>query len=150
MLEYRPIVDFAGFVMANTAMGLEHQAEIIGDEGIRKYEPDLERYTLMEHAGVLVSVGVYDGETAVGYATAIVTTHTHDMSTVMAISDTIFLRESYRQGRNGIRLIETLREKCKAQGAQLMLWSARTDTTFARLLERRGCAAFETLYSDKL
>lgn len=111
--------------------------------------PAVEIYHAMESTGVLIVLGAFDGDTIVGYVTAIVSPHPH-YSFLVGQHDLLYLDPAYRRGRTGLRLMLEIETMVKARGARWMAWTAKPGSPFDALLSRRGYVPEETIYKRPL
>ena len=92
-------------------------------------------YDALHEAGMLACVGLFDGDSLVGYAVATVLPDMHHDRTI-ANHDGIFIHPAYRRPRLGLRLMAALEAACKLRGASAIAWHATPNTAFARLVSR--------------
>lgn len=107
---------------------------------------DKAAWELLEEAGVLQVIGVFDGDALVGYSVATVTQHSITGQRV-ANSIAIYLLERFRGNGNGRRLITRAEIEAKHAGAVEMQWHARRGTKAALVFSRY--TELETVYVRK-
>lgn len=146
----RPLTNLADHIEANMALGQQHYDEIALNKRVMVFKPDLPRFRQLEDAGLLLSLGVFDGDQVVGYSVNIITTHLHYANLVHAHNDMIFLAKPYRNGKVGLQLIKATQAACKERGAVMMTWHAKENTALAALLPRLGCKVQDILFSEEL
>lgn len=95
-------------------------------------KPDLDRYVLLENAGVFVSLVAKEGEEVVGFVGLLVSDVLH-FSAKTAVVESIFLTKSHRKGANGIRLLRAAIKQAKELGAVGVYASAPVGSSFDRL-----------------
>lgn len=94
-------------------------------------------YDALHEAGGLVSVGAFDGDRLVGYATAFISPHPHYALT-SAQHDALFIHPDHRAPRLALRMLARVETECKARGAAFIAWHAKTGSAFARLIAARA------------
>lgn len=149
-LEIRELQGFTAWIRANFELGREHYDEIALNKGLMVYAPDFDRFDRLEEQGLLACVGIFDGDTIVGYSVNIVTNHLHYRDLVTAGNDMIFIAKPYRKGRAGLTLLKATKDLCRARGAQMMMWHAKEGSALAKLLPRLGCRVQDILFSEDL
>ncbi len=126
---------------------LEHWEEVAKNKQVMVLNPDVERYRLMESAGMVMSLGAFiDGE-MVGYSVSFIGTHLHYAGLIYANNDVIYVRKDCRNGKAGVQLIKETERMAKERGAKLMLWHAKESTAFDSLLPRLGYGVQDVIYS---
>lgn len=118
-------------------LGQLHKAET--EAGLTDLPCVLNRalYDALHATGALVSVGAFDGDRLIGYASAFVSAHPHYALTA-AQHDALFIHPGHRTPRLALRLIEAVEAECKARGAAFIAWHAKTGSAFARLIAARA------------
>lgn len=112
-------------------------------------EPDRAMYDALASVGGLLAFSATDDGELIGYASAFFCRHPHyDMAIVQ--HDTLYLMPAYRQGSVGLRLIAAIEKEAKERGAERMLWTAKTGSTFERILQGKGYQTEETIYCKEL
>ena len=119
------------------ALGALHKAEVEAD--VTPLPPVAHRgiYDTLHEAGMLVPVGVFDGDAMVGYAIATISPNPH-YDTITAQHDVFFLHPDYRKPRLALRMIEALEAECKARGATLFCWHTPIGGSFEKLVRLRA------------
>lgn len=111
--------------------------------------PNLELYDALINAHALIVLGAFDGDTLVGYATAMLFRHPHYEMTLCQ-HDLLYLMPAYRQGSAGLRLMQAVEEEARERGAFRIAWHAKPGSTFDHLLQRKGYSTEETIYQKEL
>lgn len=101
-------------------------------------KPNVALYQEMQDRGLLVVIGAFDGDTIVGYSTAVVSPHAFNPEVLTAATDALFVHPDYRKGLTAARLVYATEEESKRRGAQFIVWHTRAGTSFAKMLEKRG------------
>jgi GNAT superfamily N-acetyltransferase len=108
--------------------------------------PDWQRLRALEAAGKTLLLTVRSAGALIGANLMLVDTHIHYCSTRVAINDALFLREEYRRGRIGIKLINFAEIALRAQGVQAIFYHAKPLNHLGALLQHLDYAAAETVY----
>lgn len=149
MLELREIV--ATDHIAEAWILLEdHRLELATNKGLMVLNPDIATYLRLEENQSMLSLGAYDGNEIVGYSVSIVHCNLHYADVIMCQNDVLFLKESYRTGANGLRLIRETERLARERGCHMMLWHAKMDTTFMAILHKLGYGVQDIIYSKAL
>lgn len=129
---------------------VEHWEEIARNKDLMVLAPDEDTYAALEKAGILFTLGAFDGDELVGYSATMVHQHLHYKALRYATNDVLFVSKRHRQGRLGVRLMRETELIAKERGAQLMLWHAKTDTPLEAILPRMGYAVQDVIFSKAL
>lgn len=100
--------------------------------------PDREGYTRLVAAGLLYPLGVFAGETLVGFCAVIVSPVLHFGGVVMASTETLFIAKAHRSGCAGLKLLRAAESVAAQVGASGLYVSAPTGGRLERLLPRVG------------
>lgn len=147
--EIREFTGVVGVIQANGALAHAHRSEFASEFEGRAWNPDLQRYQLLEDAGLIVAVGAYDGDELVGYSINVLSVHLH-YQLPMGRNDVLYLAPAYRQGHNGNALMDATRDALQRRGAAFAVWSAKPDTPLHKLLEHGGATVLETVFHEAL
>ncbi len=147
--EIREFTGVVEVIQANGALAHAHRHEFAAEFEGREWNPDLVRYQLLEDAGLIVAVGAYDGNELVGYSINVLSVHMH-YQLPMGRNDVLYLAPAYREGHNGIALMNATRAALQRRGAAYVLWSAKPDTPLYNLLEHGGATVLETVFHEAL
>jgi GNAT superfamily N-acetyltransferase len=131
----------------------EQQAEVGEDRAIGLPlvpDPDVERYTMLDDTGMTLALGVFDGDEIVGYSNNVLSGSLHYRGLIVCQNDAIYLRSDYRRGTLGLRLMRETERLARERGADMIVWHAKPDTNFERVLSRRKYAIQETVYTRAL
>jgi GNAT superfamily N-acetyltransferase len=112
--------------------------------------PDVEMVRRLQDAGLLFVLGAFDGDTLVGYSSAMVSPHTYNPSIICCNSDALFVLRPWRKTSVGARLIAETERVAAARGAVRMLWHTRAGTPLAAALERRGYAPADVIVMKEI
>lgn len=130
-----------------------HRDELTTNKELMKLSPDWQAYATLNAMGKLLVVtawecGPHEPE-LVAYSVNVMTRHLH-YDLLVCQNDVLYLSPAHRGSRTGVRLIQRTEHEAKVEGAQLMLWHAKPDTTLDRILPRIGCRMQDIVYSKEL
>jgi hypothetical protein len=132
----------------------EHRQELATYQEHMILKPDRVRYKHLEETGCLRTLALYDDEDKmVGYSATIFTNSLHYSDLPIAQNDVIYVRYDLRKGRWGLKLIQDTEQMCKDlfKGRPfLMLWHAKEDTAFAKLMPKLDYRVQDIIYSKIL
>lgn len=128
----------------------EHREELTTNPDIMVLKPDIARYQTLEQAGLLLSLGLFRGESLIGYSVNILVTNLHYSDMLLCQNDLLFIAKEHRKGMAGVRLIATTERAAKERGAHMMLWHAKPDTSLHAMLPRMGYRVQDVIYSQVL
>jgi len=114
---------------------------------------DWERYAVLEHQGIVKWYGMRQGAALIGMASLCVVKPLHYSLEAGATVDMFFLSKPYRKGRNGDKMLASLMQFAKTEGAKHFTMYERLHATGGRLgkmLLRKGLTQTEIGYSVKL
>lgn len=132
-------------------MFYEHWLEIAKNKELMALAPDLERYSLLEEAGSLITLYAYDrDDNIIGYSVNIISPHLHYKELITAYNDLLYVKKEYRKGSVGIRLISETERVCRNSGAEIILFHAKEQTSLAGILPRKGYKTHEIIFSKEL
>ena len=94
----------------------EHWEEVALNKQVMVLKPDEQRYRAVETQGMSLIIGAFEDGKIVGYSVNIVTTHSHYADLVICNNDLLFVTESKRSGRLGVRLIKETERLAKERG----------------------------------
>jgi GNAT superfamily N-acetyltransferase len=138
-----------------------HYLEICTDQHVKPFDPDLDRYQVMEDQGMLriftarkdtVMRRKEDGTKIlhddgtpltrpghlIGYFVSVILPGLHYQQTLMAINDIMYIMPEYRGGTVGYRLLKLATEDVKNLGADILIIHMKTDYPFRSLLTKLG------------
>jgi predicted GNAT superfamily acetyltransferase len=128
----------------------EHWEEVALNKQVMVLKPDEQRYRAVETQGMSLIIGAFEDGKIVGYSVNIVTTHSHYADLVICNNDLLFVTESKRSGRLGVRLIKETERLAKERGVQLMLWHAKPNTALERIMPRLGYGIQDIIFSIQI
>lgn len=121
-----------------------HYDEKVDDRSLTPFDPDWERYALLDQIGKLLILTARDEAGAlVGYLMAFVDTHLHFKGTTFATVDVFWLAPEHRGGRTALRMLKASEELFRFAGAQIVVqheWHAKGQ---GRLLSHLGYEGLE-------
>lgn len=115
---------------------LEQYNEEVGLEGLPKTGPNKVLYSKLEDAGLIHAFGAYCNNLLVGYITVTMTTATHYETAIMFNTESFFVLKHYRKTGAGLKLLNTAEDFAKSSGAHGLMVSARSGSSFMKVLER--------------
>jgi GNAT superfamily N-acetyltransferase len=133
VLEFRP-VSFTEILDSPRAAALlqEYSAECSIPE-IGTPDPQREIYGRMESSGLMQSLGAFDGEDLVGFATILVFVLPHYGKKIANV-ESMFLAKSHRRGDAGKQLMDRIEAACVKNRCAVVLYNARAGSSLERLL----------------
>lgn len=117
--------------------------------------PDYEKYKAMDAAGALhaVTARTADDE-LIGYYISFIMPHLHYQDCIIAMNDILFLREDYRHGRVGMKMIGFAEQELRKLGVHRMMMHVKVQHDFSPMLLRMGYTeserCFEKLLSGRI
>jgi len=128
----------------------DHWEEIAVNKSVIKMNPDWEAYHNLEDNGALkIFTARSDGE-LIGYFVVLIRSHIHYKDHVFAANDVLFLKQEYRKGLTGAKLMK-FAEKClKEDGVSVLVVNTKRHKPFDGLLEWLGYSHVENVYSKYL
>lgn len=144
MLEIKAVRVSEWFGQAQ-ALAREHWQET--EAGFSGVPPDLDLdvYRAMEDAGNAVAFAAFSDGLLAGYVSGFVVRHTH-YAFLVGQHDLLFVLPQFRKGRTGLRLMAAFEAAAKEKGAGCVLYHAKPDSVFARLLQRQRARVEECVF----
>lgn len=128
----------------------EHWEEIALNKEKIKLNPDWEAYRLLEEHGKIKIFTAREDSNLIGYFVVFVDRHIHYKDHLFAVNDIIFLKEEYRKGFVGGKLIK-FAEKClKEDGVSVLSINTKVHKPFDGLMDFLGFKLIERVYSKYL
>lgn len=127
-----------------------HWEEVARHKDLMVLNPWTEKYQALEENGMTIALGAFDDDHFIGYAVTFVMPHMHYKDLIIGSNDIIFLHKDYRASRAGLMLIKETERLAKDMGVKLMLWHAKSGSTFDSLLSRKGYGVQDIIYSREL
>lgn len=126
-----------------------HFCELAKNQDRIRLKPDWERYRQMESEGSLLVFSARDSEKLVGYAAFFVCAHPHYTDLRLVSNDVLFLENSYRVGRTGVKFIRYCEERIRDLYASnfSITWHAKENTDLHRMLPRMGYGVQDIIFS---
>ncbi|OFV31922.1 hypothetical protein HMPREF3136_08975 [Neisseria sp. HMSC15C08] len=126
-----------------------HWQETESDFSDRPPELDIKTYQILEEqGGIIAFAAIVDGE-IVGYVSGFLSRHPH-YDQLIAQHDLLFIHPSHRKGRAGLKLMREFEATAKAAGAKKVLYHAKPNSNFAKLLERLQFQQEEIIFQKGL
>lgn len=109
-------------------------------------QPMAERYRLMTEIGAIRLLGAFDGEKVVGLAgVAVAKSQMHSSAPICSI-ESFYLRKEYRQGANGLKLLNGAKAIAKEVGAPGLLVTTPTDGAYNELCRALGMSHLQNIW----
>lgn len=130
---------------------IAHDQEIV-DDITRAWplEVDVDRYRLVEAAGMLRVFTARDEGELVGYATFMVVASIHRKSLVVAHEDALYLKPDQRKAGVARRLMDFAEDSLSAECVMVMYHSPCGNPRFGTLLARSGYTKYSEHYARRL
>jgi hypothetical protein len=101
-------------------------------------DPDLESYNRLEEMGMLRCFTARSAGQLAAYDIFMVVHHRHARSSLVALSDVLFVLPAFRTGRTVKRLIEYCNGQLSSEGVQVAYYQVNKAHDFSNLLESMG------------
>ena len=101
-------------------------------------DPDLESYNRLEEMGMLRCFTARSAGQLAAYDIFMVVHHRHARSSLVALSDVLFVLPAFRTGRTVYRLIAYCNEQLAEEGVQVAYYQVNAANDFSNLLESMG------------
>ena len=116
----------------------EHYQELTLNKHIIKLNPNWAEYKRREDAGKFKYISVRDNGQLVGYSAWFIDTHIHYADLIVAMNDVIFLKDKYRLGLTGVKLIKFSEQTMRDLGVHKIVWHIKESNNFSPILKRMG------------
>lgn len=123
-----------------------HHAEFGENEPLAVNEG---QFLSMQMLGVLISLGMFEGDKLVGYALGVVTAH-QTLDQIVCSEFGLFVDAKHRHHGSGKQLMAALVAQAKERGASRVHWHAKRGHVFERLCQQRGAREAEVVYVEKV
>jgi GNAT superfamily N-acetyltransferase len=124
-----------------------HYKEIAKHQDKIKLNPDYDKYSSLEQAGILHTVTARKDGVLIGYVVSLVDTHLHYKDLYYAMNDVLFIHPDYRGTGVAYRMLKYSEEKLKEIGADLIMFHVKCDHDFKPLCDKLGYNRVEYNYS---
>lgn len=128
----------------------DHWDEIATNKHIIKLNPDWDIYHQLEQEGMLHIFTARDEGKLIGYFVTITRANIHYKDHLFAANDIIFIKQEYRKGFTGIRLIKFAEKFLKEDGISVLLINTKIHKPFDKLLLWLNYKHIENVYSKFL
>lgn len=125
----------------------EHWQEIAVNKDKIKLNPDWDAYEELEAAGKLKIFTARDNGKLVGYFVVFINRHIHYKDHIYACNDILFLKEEYRKGMTGVKLIKFAEKYLKDDGVSVFVVNTKVHKPFDPIMDRLGFNLVERVYS---
>lgn len=129
---------------------LAHREELTTHKHIMVLKPDIARYKMLEDAGRLLTLALYDGEKIVGYSVNLLNNNLHYSDLCVMQNDILYIDQKYRRGTWGMKLIRETERIALVRGAKMVLFHGKENTTFSELMPRLGYGVQDIMFSKEL
>jgi len=138
--------------MWNEALPLlrEHYKEVGLYNDKVLFDPDVEKYEMLDDMDILYIVTARDEEKLVGYYACFIQPNLHYKQTLASTADVFYVHPEYRKGFVGIKLLKEAEEHMRDLGVDVMTLAFKTYSPLDPLLERLGWDYTERFYSKYL
>ncbi len=127
-----------------------HRRELATNPDIMDLKPRRERYEALEALGAMVSLGLFDGDSLIGYSVNIIDANMHYADLVVGQNDLLFVHPKYRKSQDGLALIHATEDALRARGARMMVWHAKEGTALQGMMPRLGYRVQDVIFSKVL
>ena len=115
----------------------EHWNETPDYAGL-EFDPNIETYNMLEAANMLRCFTARSKGQLVAYDIFMVIHHRHARSSLVALSDVLFVLPAFRTGRTVYRLISYCNDQLAMEGVQVAYYHVNKAHDFSNLLEFMG------------
>lgn len=127
-----------------------HWFEVAKNKELMVLNPDVDSLRLLEQKGNLVTLIAMNDGYIVGYSCSILHNHLHYRQLKMAQNDLLFIHPNYRNSPLGLRLMKETERVCKQFGVDIYCWRAKEDTSLYKILDKKGYARHEVVFTKRL
>lgn len=120
------------------ALFYDHWLEIAENKDTVPFDPDYEKYFILERSNMLRCFSARCGDEIIGYFVSFVQPHIHYKTTVYAMNDVVYIKPSYRGGTVGYRLFKNAMLDLKAIGVNRLVMHMKIKYEFRSLLTKLG------------
>lgn len=113
---------------------------------LQQPDPNIDKYRILDNAGMLHLLAVRDGAKLVGYYVAIVDHNLHYRTILTGVDDLHYLAPEYRKGRVGIQLFIEAEKMLREIRVMLGLMRVKEAHNHGAILERLGWRPMERVY----
>jgi GNAT superfamily N-acetyltransferase len=131
-------------------MAREHWREVEYYQDEIPLDIDLDKYQLMNDAGMIKIITVRNQSQLVGYIAMLIHLHPHHKNTLYAMNDMFYILPEFRKGRTGIEIFKFTEEVMRAEGVKIMLLSCKAHLDKGTIFKRLGFIPAEISYSKLL
>lgn len=125
----------------------QHREELTTDKKNMVLNPNINMYKNMEDMGMLFTLVLCDGEKIVGYSVNILGNNLHYSDLLVSQNDLLFVLDSYRKSKWGLKLIQETEKLAKEKGAKLIMWHGKPNTSLSKLMPKLGYNIQDITYS---
>ena len=114
-----------------------------------KLDVDFNKYIQMDDLGVHFIILAYTDEELVGYDSMFIspTPHTGEIT---ALTDSMFIKRTYRKGGLGTTMIKMAEEEARSRGAKHIMVTFKNDSPHPEIVKDLGFFSYETIYAKSL
>lgn len=102
-----------------------HWEQVANNKDKIKLSPDVEKYILLQEAGVLRNIALLDGDKIVGYSVVFIQPHLHYKQDLFAAVDVMYVDEEHRNSKAGLLLINETEKLCKDLGVSVLTYHTK-------------------------
>lgn len=111
---------------------------------------DWARYDMLEDAGVLLLLGVFEANRLLGYSVCVIGAPMNHSTTMVAQCEAIYVDKASRHLGLGLHLMRETERDARAAGCTTILWNAKVGSSLASVLEGLGYSADAITYRKEL
>lgn len=128
----------------------EHWQEVAHNKESVPLSPDRARYEAMERDGKLLAIACREDGKMIGYSVFIVYYNLHYCTTLVGISDVIFVTKSRRNSRAGLMLKRESENRLRDMGVVQIVWRIKPENDWSNILLHDDYELLETSFSKLL
>lgn len=148
-MHIQPITIAEFFEHPGTPGLLEAYARECAHEGLPRYCPNQQLYTLMERSGALAMLGAFEGDRLIGMLVLLVSVNPH-YSVPLAVTESWFVLQEHRATGAGLDLYRTAKARAREAGAAAIYVSAPTGGKLAGVMEGLGARETNRVFCEVL
>jgi hypothetical protein len=134
----------------NMPLLASHWDELVKLKDVFVVNGDYDKYEHLEQSGSLISLLAFYEDELVGYSINLLSNHLHYKDVLVCYNDLLFVHPSKRNTPLGLKLIRETEQAAKEEGAEIMLWHAKVDSSLDKILPRLGNSLHEHIYLKEL
>lgn len=149
MIQIREIIASEYLEQARELM-LSHWHEVAEQTGMPEPTIDIDGLKAIENAGLVLTLGAFDGEVMVGYSINIIANTFNFADLKIMQNEGLFLNKEYRGKLIGVKLIKESERLARARGAVRAQWHTYLDSEADALFTSMHYPAYDRIFSKEL